>query len=262
MNQGKIPAWNRRTLKDPHRLPDKRRRVREMFASIAGTYDLLNHLLSFNRDRSWRWRAVELARIQPDESLLDLCCGTGDLALAFAAGRPRPALICGVDFVEPMLRLAQNKVASARKRRAIDRFNSNGIIWLCSDAELLPFADDCFDCASCAFGLRNLQHLDRCLREMHRILKPTGRCVILEFALPENRLLAGLYAGYFRLVLPWIATMIAWRRKDAYLYLPESVRSFGSAPMLIETLRKAGFEAERVEKLSGGIVMAYVARKP
>lgn len=262
MNQAKNKVWTRTALKDPHRLGDKHRRIQEMFSAIAGTYDLLNHLLSLNLDRRWRRKAAKLAQMQPGQKVLDLCCGTGDLAFTFAEIYPALQVVIGVDFAEAMLIIANNKLHARLGKEDIGRCNLPYIKWLCSDAECLPFADRQFDCVSCAFGIRNLQNLSPGLQESFRVLKPSGRLVILEFAMPKNRLSAWLYAGYFRLVLPLIGSIIAKDAKGAYHYLPESVRSFRTAEEVTETIRRAGFEAVHVETLSGGIVAAYVARKP
>ncbi len=261
MNQVRNKVWTRTALKNPHRLGDKRRRIQEMFSAIAGTYDLLNHFLSLNLDRRWRRKAANLAQMKPGQKVLDLCCGTGDLAITFAELYPALQVVVGVDFVETMLDIATHKLRTHRNKQNIDRCNLPYIIWLCSDVECLPFADRQFDCVSCAFGIRNLQNLLPGLRESFRVLKSGGQLVILEFAMPKHRWSAWLYGGYFRLVLPLIGSIIAKDAKGAYHYLPESVRSFSSAEELTETIRKAGFEAIHVETLSGGIVAAYVARK-
>ena len=233
-----------------------------MFSAIADTYDLLNHLLSLNLDRRWRRQAAKLAQMQPGQKALDLCCGTGDLAFTFARLYPALQVVVGVDFSEAMLVIAKHKSKILLSRNDVDRCNIPNIRWLCSDAACLPVADRRFDCVSCAFGIRNLQNLSPGLQESFRVLKPGGRLVILEFAMPKNRLSAWLYAGYFRLVLPLIGSIISKDAKGAYHYLPESVRSFRSAEEVTEIIRKAGFEAVHVETLSGGIVAAYVARKP
>jgi len=262
MNQARNKVWTRTTLKAPHDLEDKRGRIQEMFSAIAGTYDLLNHLLSLNLDRRWRRKAAKLAPMQPGQKVLDLCCGTGDLAITFAELYPELTIIVGVDFAEAMLGIANNKMRTGRAKEYFGRCNFPYIKWLCSDAECLPFADEQFDCVSCAFGIRNLQNLLCGLQESYRVLKSGGHLVILEFAMPNHRLFEWLYAGYFRLVLPLIGSIIAKDAQGAYHYLPESVRSFSSAAELTETIRKTGFEAVHVERISGGIVAAYVARKP
>jgi demethylmenaquinone methyltransferase/2-methoxy-6-polyprenyl-1,4-benzoquinol methylase len=261
-NQARNTAWTRGTLKDPHRRQDKRRRVQEMFSAIAGTYDLLNHLLSLNLDRRWRRLAVKLVQMQPGECVLDLCCGTGDLAFTFAELCPELDIIAGMDFSEAMLQIARQKSRVRHSQRKRDRCNLLDIIWLCADAECLPVGEERFDCVSYAFGIRNLQHLSTGLQESQRVLKSGGRLLILEFTLPQHRLSAWLYAVYFRLVLPLIGSIISADTQGAYHYLPESVRSFRTTEELIVTIQNAGFDAVQTVKLSGGIVAAYTARKP
>jgi len=233
-----------------------------MFSAIAGRYDLLNHLLCLNLDRRWRRQAVKLSQVQPGQKVLDLCCGTGDLAFTFAEICPEFKVVAGIDFSESMLRMAQKKSSAGSLRDNHDRCNALNIRWLCSDAECLPFANHQFDCVSCAFGIRNLQHLLAGLEESFRVLKSGGRLVILEFTMPKHRLRAWMYDVYFRLVIPLIGSIISTDTKGAYHYLPASVRSFRTTAELIETLESAGFEAVQVAKLSGGIVAAYTARKP
>ena len=262
MNQETNSSWRRDDLKDPHRAGDKRRRVRAMFSGIAGSYDLLNHLLSLNLDRRWRRRAVQLARVGPGQSVLDLCCGTGDLALEFARSHPDLAEIIGVDFAPPMLEIAAQKSEKLSRRQRHDRCNNIVFKWLCQDVEHLDLGADRFDCVSCAFGVRNLQDLPTGLKNIFHLLKPGGRVVILEFALPRNRLLGWGYACYFRLVLPVIGSIIAADRNGAYHYLPASVATFDAAVQIDSLLRKFGFTDIRIERLSAGAVLAFVALKP
>jgi len=269
MNQ-ETATWNRTNLKDPHKLPDKRRLVQVMFSAIARRYDLLNHILSLNMDRSWRRRAVELAQPEPNQAVLDLCCGTGDLALQFACTEPRLSKIVGVDFSEEMLKIARNK---QRKKQALKqpekqlvknqtgRYKPPVIKWLYADAESVPLPGEQFDRVTCAFGIRNIQNLQTALREMSRLLKPRGRLVILEFALPRNRLLSALYECYFRLVLPCLGSIISNDKYGAYRYLPNSVINFPNAYKLERLIKQANFSTVRIECLCWGIVLAIVADK-
>ena len=260
MNQ-ETATWNRTNLKDPHKLPDKRRLVRVMFSAIARRYDLLNHILSLNMDRSWRRRAVELAQPEPGQTVLDLCCGTGDLALQFACTEPRLSKIIGVDFSEEMLKVARNKQQKKQPKKQACRHNPPVIKWLCADAESVPLPGGHFDCVTCAFGIRNLQNLPTALREMFRLLKPRGRLVILEFAMPRNRLLSVLYECYFRLVLPCLGGIISNDKYGAYRYLPHSVINFPNAHRLEQLIRQANFSTVRIECLCRGVVLAIVADK-
>jgi len=276
MNQ-ETATWNRTNLKDPHKLPDKRRLVRVMFSAIAHRYDLLNHILSLNMDRSWRRRAVELAQPKPDQAVLDLCCGTGDLALQFARTEPRLSKIVGVDFSEEMLEIARNKQRKKQPLKQLSnqpfkqsenqpknqtcRYNHPIIKWLCEDAENVPLPGEQFDCVTCAFGIRNLQNLQTALREMFRLLKPRGRLVILEFAMPRNHLLSALYECYFKLVLPCLGSIISNDKYGAYRYLPHSVISFPNAHKLKQLIKQANFSTVRIEYLCRGVVLAIVAEK-
>jgi demethylmenaquinone methyltransferase/2-methoxy-6-polyprenyl-1,4-benzoquinol methylase len=253
-------TWNRNNLKDPHRLPDKQRRVRTMFSEIAGTYDLLNHLLSLNMDRRWRRRAVELAQVAQGQSVLDLCCGTGELAMEFAKNQPHLHEIIGVDFSQAMLAQAAKKTQNSNDN-GTDRYNHSNIRWLCADAQKVPLPNERFDCVGCAFGIRNLADLPVGLEEIHRLLKPKGKMVILEFALPNNRLFRWAYMCYFRLVLPLIGGIISKDKHGAYQYLPDSVRSFKTAQQLDNLICQAGFTLVRSERLCVGAVLAVVAEK-
>jgi len=257
MIQEKKERWNHSNLQDPHVIPDKHQRVYAMFDSISGSYDLLNHVLSLNLDRLWRRKAVEMAQVGPGESVLDICCGTGDLALAFVRNHHDLGEVIGLDFVESMLEIAIQK----SKQQANDRCNCVVPKWLCGDAQKLDFNDNRFDCVSCAFGIRNLQDVSAGLFECFRVLKPGGRLVILEFAQPNHPVLSWLYACYFRLVLPLAGSIISNDRNGAYRYLPESVRSFRTAEKLENMVQDAGFSAIHAERLSCGAVWALVARK-
>src|SRR5204862_4320567 len=187
----------------------KRSYVRSMFTAIAPRYDLLNHLLSLNVDRSWRRAAVRRLAWErrPDGTYLDLCAGTLDLAATLARARGFRGTVVGADFVIPMLARGKGKAARARPVGA--------------DALTLPFADARFDGAMVAFGVRNLADLDAGLRETHRVLRPGARFVVLEFTTPRFAPLRALYLFYFRRVLPAIGRAVS-KHRDAYTYLPES----------------------------------------
>jgi demethylmenaquinone methyltransferase / 2-methoxy-6-polyprenyl-1,4-benzoquinol methylase len=215
-----------------------------MFDRIAPRYDLLNHLLSLNIDRYWRSRTVaHVAAIlgRPGARVLDVCCGTGDLTLALQSRGPS-ANVLGSDFSHRMLAAARRKSSSA---------------FLEADALLLPFADASFDLATIAFGFRNLTNYPGGLVELRRILKPGGTLAILEFSTPPNPLLAGLYGFYSRAILPRIGGMISGS-KEAYTYLPESVRKFPDAEGLANQMREAGFVNVRFERMTAGIVALHL----
>ena len=242
-------VWHRGNLDEPHRVEDKARRVRAMFDAVAPTYELVNTLTSLGRDAYWRRRAVELARVSAEDRVLDVACGTGDLARAFAAVRPRPAVVVGADFSREMMRLAPG--------------SSNGWIrWCQADALLLPFADKEFTVVSCAFGVRNFEDLAAGLGQMQRALASGGRVVILEFSLPVRPVLRQLFLFYFRHVLPWIGTFVSGDRSGAYRYLPRSVLRLGKRREIVELLGKAGFAKVQVHPLTFGIAVVYLATKP
>jgi demethylmenaquinone methyltransferase/2-methoxy-6-polyprenyl-1,4-benzoquinol methylase len=225
--------------------------VRAMFARVAHRYDLANHLLSFNLDRRWRARVVRRAgRILQQEGarVLDICCGTGDLALALS--QASSGVVMGCDFCHPMLVAARGK--SARRRAGIALFEA--------DALRLPFGDASLDLITVAFGFRNLANYEAGLTEMRRVLRPGGMAAILEFSRPPNRLFAGLYHFYSRRILPWIGGALSGSR-DAYRYLPESVGKFPTAPELAEDMRRAGFANVSFEYLTGGIVALHLGER-
>jgi demethylmenaquinone methyltransferase/2-methoxy-6-polyprenyl-1,4-benzoquinol methylase len=232
-------------------LPDSARRVQELFARVARRYDLLNHLLSFNADKTWRRRVVlragEILR-RPDARVLDLCCGTGDLMLALE--REGGLGVIGSDFCHPMLAGARRKIAAGGHRSVLVE----------ADALRLPLADGSVDLVTIAFGFRNLADPAAGLREMLRVLRVGGAAAILEFSQPPNPVFARLYGFYSRRVLPVVGGWISGAR-DAYEYLPESVRNFPSAEELSSRMRLAGFREVEFERMTGGIVALHLGRK-
>jgi demethylmenaquinone methyltransferase/2-methoxy-6-polyprenyl-1,4-benzoquinol methylase len=238
------PAWSKELLTAPHAVEDKARRVRRMFDAIAPRYELINALFSGGRDAYWRREAVEAAGVCPTDDVLDVACGTGDLARAFAAAGPRRVIGC--DFAHSML------------RRACDRRTSR-IDWVEGDALQLPFPAESFSIVSCAFGVRNFQDLDAGLREMRRVLRPGGRAVILEFSRLRRRWIRVLYEAYSNRVMPAAASWISGDRMGAYRYLPRSVASFMDPEELLRRCRNAGFGRCALRPLTGGIVTVYSA---
>ena len=225
--------------------------VRGMFGRVAHRYDLANHLLSFHIDRRWRAHAVRrVSRIlrQDGARVLDVCCGTGDLALALS--QASRGVVIGSDFCHPMLVAARGKIA--RRRARVPLFES--------DALSLPLGDASLDLITVAFGFRNLANYEAGLVEMRRVLRPGGMAAILEFSRPPNRLFAGLYNFYSRRILPWIGGALSGSR-DAYRYLPESVGKFPTAPELADDMRLTGFENVSFEYLTGGIVALHLGER-
>ncbi len=225
--------------------------VRGMFGRIAPRYDLLNHLLSFNLDKRWRARTVaRVAQVleRPDTRVLDLCCGTGDVALALERRAGRPVLAS--DFSHPMLVEARRKFASRGFRTPLFE----------ADALALPLADASLDLITVAFGFRNLANYQRGLEEMLRVLKPGGTAAILEFSKPSNRAFGALYGFFSTRVLPRVGGMISGS-PEAYSYLPESIRKFPGAEQLAEEMRRGGFSHVTFERMTGGAVALHLGRK-
>jgi demethylmenaquinone methyltransferase / 2-methoxy-6-polyprenyl-1,4-benzoquinol methylase len=227
------------------------RAVREMFTSIAPRYDLLNHVLSFNVDRWWWWktaRSFSSILKRPDARVLDLCCGTGDMAFALhrRAGKPG-ARTLGVDFSHAMLQRADRKSQGKSLR------------WVEADALSLPFPDEQFDLVTAAFGFRNLANYDAGLREILRLLRPNGECGILDFGEPRG-LIGKFYRVYFKRVLPAVGTLISGVR-GPYAYLPASVTRFPSPEEMLERMRRAGFREGSWTPYTFGIAGLYRGRK-
>jgi demethylmenaquinone methyltransferase/2-methoxy-6-polyprenyl-1,4-benzoquinol methylase len=220
-----------------------------MFATIAGRYDLLNHLLSLNIDKKWRRLVVNRVRtkILARESLiLDVACGTGDLSLMLF--EIDGARVVGTDFCRPMLSIAAGKVPAAVKL-------------IEGDALSLPFKDGTFDAVTIAFGLRNLAGVETGLKELCRILKPNGWVAVLEFSRPSNALLRPVFGLYFRKILPLLGGVISGSR-GAYSYLPASVSRFPDQQQLGSLMEQAGLDEVSFENLSGGIAALHLGRRP
>lgn len=226
--------------------------VRDMFGRIAPRYDLLNHLLSFNIDRTWRARMIRRVGPilkDPEARALDLCCGTGDVMLLMA-GRGR-ARIYGSDFCHPMLTAARSK--AVRKNVPARLFEADGLA--------LPLSDSSLDLITVAFGFRNFASYRRGLEEMLRVLRPGGVAAILEFAPPPKTVFGRLHALYSRKILPALGGLISGSR-EAYEYLPQSVSRFPDPDELAEQMRAAGFAEVRYELMTGGSVALHIGRTP
>jgi|SRR5579863_10234607 len=226
--------------------------VRGMFGRIAPRYDLLNHLLSMNIDRYWRARTVSRVSSvlsKPGARVLDVCCGTGDLMLALES-RGSSSNVYGSDFCHPMLVAARNKVERGRFRSKLFE----------ADALRLPVADGSLDLITIAFGFRNLANYQAGFQELLRVLRPGGLAAILEFSTPPNPLLARLYGFYSRNILPTVGGMISGS-KEAYSYLPESVRKFPGAADLADQMRAAGFSSVQFERMTAGIVALHLGQR-
>ncbi len=236
---------------------DASKKVREMFTQIAPRYDLLNHLLSLQLDRLWRTRTARLLHSileRPDAVVLDLCCGTGDLA--FALARTGKARIVGADFAHSMLVRAREK--SAALAPSPNQGSASPMTFLEADALRLPFAGDSFDLVTTAFGFRNLANYAAGLREIQRVLKPGGTIAILEFTEPPDGLLGDFYRWYFCKVLPRIGGLISGDR-SAYTYLPKSVARFFRPPELAALMNAVGYQSVDFRAWTFGTVALHTA---
>jgi demethylmenaquinone methyltransferase/2-methoxy-6-polyprenyl-1,4-benzoquinol methylase len=272
-------VWNETLLQNPHEVADKRSRVQKMFAAIAPSYDLNNRLHSLWMDQRWRRKAVNLANLNPTDTVVDVACGTGDLTLAFYSRlllnlvherrrmvSPQMAQVIGIDFTFDMLPIAGKKAARPRfgmhlgslvQVQELASIRQQRIKWINADALALPLVDQSANVLSIAFGIRNVSDSSTALKEFHRVLKPGGRLIILEFSLPTNRILRALYNFYFTKILPRTATWISRDKTGAYKYLPQSVNTFISRESMQEMMKNAGFTEVQAFPLTFGICICY-----
>lgn len=229
------------------------RRIAGMFDAIAPRYDLLNHLLSGGLDLRWRAKAVRALALRGGETVLDLCTGTADLAIAAATSSPGAAAVVGVDFAGQMLRLGHRKLA--------ERGLGGRIRLVQGDAMRIPLASGSVDAATVAFGIRNVERPEDAFADVYRVLRPGGRFAILEFGVPRLPGVRQAYLAYFRHVLPRIGSLVSGHA-SAYTYLPESVGSFPEPGQVMATLAATGFSQVRADSLSLGVVYLYSALKP
>ena len=235
-----------------HAVTDHDRRIAAMFDRIAPRYDRLNRVLSFGTDRSWRRRAVALARLGAGELALDVGAGTGDLAIGLLVASDESARVVGVDLSARMLRISEGRLERAGLGR---RYAP-----LIASAEAIPVPDASVDRIVSGFTLRNIGDLPRALAEMRRVLRPGGRAVLLELSHPPNPLFRLIYRAYFERLAPRLAALLGGDR-EAYRYLPRSLRPFPDAPRLARMLRDAGFTGVRFELLTLGIAAIHIAER-
>lgn len=247
-NEQANPAAN--ILPDASSKLSKKAQVADMFNNIAGKYDFLNHFLSLGIDKGWRKKAIaEVQKVKP-RYILDVATGTGDLAIA--ASQLQPESIIGVDIADQMLEVGRKKI----KEQQLD----NIINLQHGDSEALPFETNSFDAVTCAYGVRNFEHLAAGLKEMSRVLKPGGKVVILEFSHPKKFPIKQLYRFYFRYILPTLGKLVS-KHDNAYTYLPESVMAFPEGEVFCDMLQQCGFKDAKARPLTLGITTLYTAFK-
>ena len=230
----------------------KKEQVTRMFNNIAGRYDLMNRVLSAGIDIGWRKKAINLLKKDTPQHILDVACGTGDMAI-MAARLLNPQKITGIDISEQMLAVGKNK---------IEKEGLTSIIELqTGDSETINFPPNTFDAITVAFGVRNFETLEDGLKEMLRVLRPGGQLVVLEFSKPKNAAIRKLYNLYMGIVAPKMAGLFS-QDKKAYKYLNESAKAFPDRQLFINILDKVGYSATSYKTLSLGICCIYTGRKP
>lgn len=228
----------------------KKEQVARMFDTISARYDFLNHLLSLGIDRSWRRKAIRMLRDGQPKYILDVATGTGDFAIQ--ALSLNPDKVVGIDISEGMLNKGRAKLAERKLGERIELLKG--------DSENIPFEGNKFDAVTVAFGVRNFENLERGLQEIHRVLRPGGQLVVLEFSKPRIFPFRQIFNFYFRFILPRIGSLVS-KDRSAYRYLPESVRDFPDGERFTAILRKVGFNQTACKELTFGISSVYSARK-
>lgn len=239
---------NQQAMQQPE---EKKKFVRDKFASISSRYDLLNSLLSFQIDKYWRWRTTRQLRQFKYGAVLDLCAGTLPLSLELTR-QAKERRVLAVDFCEDMLRSGITALPDDKRRQRI--------FPVCGDGEEIPAPDNTFWGCTVAFGVRNLSRTQQGLNEMHRVLKPEGKLLVLEFSRPSNPIIKPLYNFYLNRVLPRIAGLISGD-KEAYEYLASSIAAFYEPEELLRMFRNAGFETVERKPMTFGIVTLYIGVK-
>lgn len=229
----------------------KKEGIRKLFDNIAGDYDRLNHILSMNADKGWRKKAIkEILDTDKAMNILDVACGTGDFTIAIATKAPQGSMVTGLDLSEGMMKVGREKIRAAGVNARMVQ----------GDCENLPYEENEFDRISVGFGVRNFEHLAIGLKEMHRVLKPNGKLVILELSIPSNPVIRWFYKIYFLKVLPVVGGWISGDR-GAYSYLPASVMKFPAPERFVLMLKDAGFNEVSHRAFTFGICSMYVCTK-
>jgi len=234
-----------------HNMP-KKENIQNMFDGIAPSYDKLNHIMSLGVDRLWRRRAVKELVDGSCQKILDVACGTGDSTIELAKRAGSGSVITGVDISAAMMEPLMRKAAKACVH---DRIHIK-----VADGADLPYADGSFHAVTCSFGIRNFEDKSKGLREFLRVLKPGGKMVILELSVPDNRRLRKWYDVYFMHIMPWMGGLVSGN-KEAYRYLPASVKAFPAPESFCDMIRQAGFRGVRFRTLSLGLCRMYIAEK-
>ena len=229
-------------------------RIKNLFSAIARHYDFLNALLSLRRDSAWRRETVKASNIEPTSKVLDVCTGTGELALAYSDKIGEGGSVIGSDFCFEMLVVGRQKVARQGRMHTF--------IPIEADTLTLPFLDNTFDVVSVGFGIRNVSDLEMGIREMTRVAVPGGRIAILEFTQPVNPVFRSLYYLYFTKVLPFVGNCISRNKDDAYGYLPRSVMQFPNCEELQTVMERCGLTDVQFYRKTFGIVAIHVGKKP
>ena len=232
-------------------------RIKNLFSVIARHYDFLNTLLSLKRDKSWRHETVKVSDVKPASKVLDVCTGTGELALAYSDKIGAEGFVIGSDFCFEMLVIGDKKL-----QQPVGAVSNRTTNFLAADTLILPFLDNTFDVVSVGFGIRNVVDLEMGIREMTRVAAPGGRVVILEFTQPVNPLFRSLYYFYFTKILPFIGNLISRNKDDAYGYLPRSVMKFPDCDALKAVMEQCGLTDVQFFRKTFGIVAIHVGKKP
>jgi demethylmenaquinone methyltransferase / 2-methoxy-6-polyprenyl-1,4-benzoquinol methylase len=239
------------TYLDQKKADSKKEAVTRMFDQISGTYDFLNRLLSLGIDVHWRKKAISMLKIDAPENILDIATGTGDMAVLMVKIL-HPAKITGIDLSVKMLDIGRKKILKKKLEERIELIEG--------DSEHIPFESNNFDAVTVAFGVRNFENPEKGLNEMCRVLKKGRKAVIIEFSLPDNKIIKYLYLFYFGKILPFIGRIFSGN-VFAYSYLPDSVSNFPQKEKFIELLLKAGFSQADYKPLSSGICTIYTGIK-
>jgi demethylmenaquinone methyltransferase / 2-methoxy-6-polyprenyl-1,4-benzoquinol methylase len=245
-------------------------RIQKMFGEISGRYDFLNHFLSGGVDYYWRWRTVRKVRPEGNSPILDVCTGTGDLAIAYWKKAGGKTAVVGTDFTPEMLVIARQKTSklgmptkpATSGTDSTEAIEKAPLTFQQADTMELPLESDVYQIVSVAFGLRNVSDTVAGLKEMTRVCKPGGQVAVLEFSMPRNRLFGAVYRWYFRNILPRIGQLLARNSEAAYKYLPQSVSQFPQDEELAGLMREAGLTDITWTPLTFGIATLYAGRKP